>query len=226
VEEPRILFRGDGLIALDKPAGLAATGRTLDDPECLQSWLIERIGCMAWAVHQLDADTSGVILFVERKSLVAEYARRLRHPGTRKVYVAICEGEPGFERKVVDAPIGERPGREPARRGVTAKGRPARSRVRVLDRAGGAALVEVAIATGRTHQVRIHLAHLGHPLVGDRLYGGRSSRTHPRHALHAARLALGGASRRDFRAPLPGDLVRLADRLGLDPARAGYEESA
>lgn len=236
---PGILFRGDGLVAVDKPAGLPSTGRDLDDPDCLQSWLGDQIGRMVWAVHQLDADTSGVLLFVERKGLVAEVARRLRHPGSRKVYLAICHGVPAFDRSTVDAPIGEVASSPPPptsgrattsssaprspraqRLGVTPTGRAARSRIVVLDRAEDAALLEVTIATGRTHQIRIHLAHLGHPLVGEPIYRDPPSRIHLRHALHASTLVLGGSPRQVFHVPLPEDLVRLARKLGLDPERA------
>jgi 23S rRNA-/tRNA-specific pseudouridylate synthase len=223
---PAILFREDGLVAVDKPAGLASTGRDLDDPDCLQSWLIERTGRMVWAVHQLDADTSGVILFVERKRLVAELAQRLRHPGSRKVYLAICHGVPAFERKMVDARVGALAGDSPRRLGVTPSGRAARSRVVVVDRTQDAALVQVAIATGRTHQIRIHLASLGHPLVGERIYRDPPSELHPRHALHASSLTLGGSPRQLFHAPFPADLERLARSLGLDPTRATASTAA
>lgn len=216
---PAILFRGGGLLAVDKPAGLPATGRDLQDPRCLQSELIAALGRMVWAVHQLDAETSGVMLFTERKSLVAGTARRLRHPGARKVYLALCRGVPSFERTTVDAPIGETPGGI-GRLGVVPGGRSARSRLRVLDRGADAALLEVVIASGRTHQIRIHLASLGHPVVGDKLYGATVASGAERHALHAARLTLGGTPRQVFRAPLPQDLAHLARRLGLDPERA------
>lgn len=218
---PVILFREGGLLAVDKPAGLPATGRDLADPHCLQSELIASLGRMVWAVHQLDAETSGVMLFTERKSLVAETARRLRHPGTRKVYLAICRGVPTFERETSTEPIGEvssGPGRR--RLGVAPDGRAARSRLRVLDRAGDAALLEVVIASGRTHQIRIHLAALGHPVLGDKLYGAAAAAGTARHALHAGRLTLGGPPRQVFRAAFPDDLCRLAREHGLDPERA------
>ena len=91
--ETRILFDDGRLIAIDKPAGLETTGRDLDDKDCLQHFLIERAGRMAWAVHQLDRDTSGVVLFVTRKSSVAIISQKMQQPGAKNStshFVAGC----------------------------------------------------------------------------------------------------------------------------------------
>lgn len=217
----RVLHEEDGLIVVDKPPGLPTSGRDLDDPACLQHRLIERYRRMVWAVHQLDGETSGVVLFVRRKALVQEWAERLGRAS--KTYLAVAHGL--FERPregVIDAPIGY--DAERRRQRIDPAGKRAVSRYRVVrDNAGRAAppasLVEVRIETGRTHQVRVHLAHLGHPLLGERRYRDAPCVLHPRHALHAARIELapqdGGCT---FSAPLPADLRALLDALGLADA--------
>ena len=204
----------EGFVGVDKPPGLASTGRTLDDPDCLQWRLCRWAGRMVWAVHQLDADTSGAILFARRKALVAEGARRLRAPSGRKIYLAICHGEPDFAERTIRAPIGVA-SKSGGRLAVVPSGREARTVVRVLARSRGFSLLELRLLTGRTHQVRIHLAHIGHPLVGERFYRDPPCKLHPRHALHASRLVLGGPEPLVIDAPLAPDLAKLADRLGF-----------
>ncbi len=213
----RVLHEADGLVVVDKPAGLPTTGRDLDDPDCLQHQLLQRYRRMVWAVHQLDSETSGVVLFVRRKALVNQWAERLAR--ATKTYLAVAHGVFEQPEGVIDAPIAY--DEERRRQRIDPAGKRALSRYRVIhDNAGGAAprasLVEVRIETGRTHQVRVHLASLGHPLVGERRYRDVPCELHPRHALHAARIELapidgGGA----FSAPLPADLRALLDALGL-----------
>jgi 23S rRNA-/tRNA-specific pseudouridylate synthase len=234
-----VLLREAGLLVADKPPGLASTGRTLDDPDCLQAVLERTLGLRrVWAVHQLDRDTSGLNLFVTRRTLVERWAARLKD-GT-KTYVAIAHGRLEGPPVEVDLPIGTR--RLPDGRQVPSiykeggpGARPARSTVHpiaTIETPGDAppdargappggpfSLVLVRIHTGRTHQARLHLAALGHPLVGERLHRDPPCALHPRHALHAWRLDLPGSApgeRRTFEAPIPDDLRDLAARLGLD----------
>jgi 23S rRNA-/tRNA-specific pseudouridylate synthase len=202
------LYDQDGLIALDKPPGLPSTGRDLDDPACLQAALQAALRRPVWAVHQLDRDTSGVHLFVRRKALVEPWARRL-HEG-QKEYLALCHGAPTWDTTRAEHPLGwlER-GR---RRGVTPQGQPARTDLTVLARAHAAALLLALPRTGRTHQIRLHLAALHHPLIGEPRYKTPPCALHPRHALHCARIRLGDLC---LEAPLPPDLVALAAALDL-----------
>jgi len=158
-------------------------------------------------------------LFVRRKTLVAEVGQRLRPPGGQKVYFALCHGEPSFDERTIDLAMGSISRSGPVRLGVLSNGRSARTCVRVLARASGFSLLELRLLTGRTHQARIHLAHVGHPLVGERLYRFPPCELHPRHALHAARLVLGGSERRVIDAPVASDVVELSARLGLGGRR-------
>lgn len=206
-----ILLDQDGLVVVDKPPGLPSTGHRLDDPECVQFQLaaqLRRPGRL-WAVHQLDRDTSGLNLFVRRKALVETWAERLKQG--RKVYLAICHGAPPQALTIVDAPLGW----DEARRAqaVVADGRPARSRIALVATTGAFSLVLVLIETGRTHQVRLHMAHLGCPLVGESRYRTPPCTRHPRQALHAWHLDL--PSLPPLFAPVPPDLCMLAETISL-----------
>lgn len=205
----------DGVVVCDKPPGLPTTGRDLSDPRCLQGLLMaRRRRHKVWAAHQLDQDTSGLVLFVLRKPLVAQAGAWLA--GGTKAYLAVVHGR--LEAPAaVDAPLGFR--REGRKRfpALDPVGRPARSRVTPLSVGAAHSLVRVEIETGRTHQARLHLAHLGHPLVGEGLHRAPPCAAHPRHALHAWRLSLPDAppALRSLEAPLPDDLADLCARLGL-----------
>ncbi len=215
-----VIYDAGGVVAVDKPAGLETSGRTVDDPRGVQHHLAVQLKRRVWAVHQLDRDTSGVLVFVRRRSLVAPWQEALR-AGTKR-YLAICHGAVPFTERRVEEPLRYD---EAKRRWVVGPGRAATSVVRRLSVGEGASLVEVELVTGRTHQARVHLAHLGLPLVGERRYREPPCTLHPRHALHAARIELADAKlladgklladARVLAAPLPADLVALAAGLGL-----------
>ena len=220
----RVLVQHDGLWVLDKPPDLPTSGRDLADPDCLQHHLMTLHGDMVWAVHQLDADTSGVNVFTTLKTRVPELQRRMRSPQGRKEYVAIVHGVPAWQTRECDAAIGPVDDRS---LGVSPKGRAARSAFEVVARGPAHALVQANLFTGRTHQLRIHLAHLGHALVGEEWYRSPPCTAHPRQALHAWRVTLGaGPEPCLLQAPLPQDLSELAQRLGLEiPGRFGFHGS-
>ena len=113
---------------------------------------------------------------------------QLHTGGFRRVYLAVCDGVPRPAQGAIDAPIGPAPGSRVAQ-AVRPDGKPAHTHYRVLRELDGRALVELELDTGRTHQIRVHLAHIGHPLVGDFLYGAESPLI-PRPALHSARVEL------------------------------------
>ncbi len=201
-----ILHDADGLVVVDKPPGLETTGRTRDDPGGLEAHLARALGRRVWAVHQIDRDTSGIVLFVTKKPLVATWQARLR--SAEKRYLAIVHGR--MRSQTVDAPLAY----DEARRRWTVRvgGKPARTVFEVLAATDDASRVECRPTTGRTHQLRVHLAHLGHPLFGEPRYADPPCRAHPRHALHLGALVIDGHV---FEAPVPEDLLVLMQRLGV-----------
>lgn len=167
-------------------------------------------------VHRLDRDTSGLVLVAKTAYAHQHLDRQLRERELEREYLALVDGVVEGEEGVVDAPIGRHP-RRPNLRAVRPDGDPAVTRWRVVERHPAATLVRATLETGRTHQIRVHMQHLGHPLLGDRQYGGRGLSLLGRPALHAARLSFVHPStgeRLELAAPLPEDMERLRERLG------------
>ena len=133
----------------------------------------------------------------------------------RREYLAVCEGVPSPAEGTVDAPLGPKPG-SLVEQWVTPEGKSARTHYRVLEVNKGRALLHLKLDTGRTHQIRVHMAHLGRPLTGDFLYGTEDHDLIPRPALHSAFLSFRhpvSGEKLNFSLPLPGDMARL---LGAD----------
>ena len=162
-------------------------------------------------VHRLDKGTSGLLVVAKHPHAQEKLKGQLHTAEFRRTYLAVCVGSPPAEAGEVDAPIGMAEGSILAR-AVRPDGLPAKTRYRVLARRGGLSLVRLELVTGRTHQVRVHMAHLGCPLAGDFLYGAEDPDLIPRPALHSWRLEVRqpvtGEELR-FQVPLPGDMRRL-----------------
>lgn len=175
-------------------------------------------------VHRLDRETSGVLAYARTAIAQQTLKDQWRARETLKVYLALVEGRVEPPAGIIDAPLGHDPS-DPRKRAVVEAGDRAYSEYQVLEQYGDeAALLEVQIQTGRTHQIRVHLEATGHPVVGDTLYGRRSELIQ-RQALHAWRLGLRLPSTdewREFEAPLPQDMAAAIDTLrarhGVDPA--------
>jgi 23S rRNA pseudouridine1911/1915/1917 synthase len=227
-----LIHADDDIIVLDKPAGLVVHPAAGNPDGTLQNALLNfdpQLAALprAGIVHRLDKDTSGVL--VVARSLRAHHSlvAQLQSRAMSRVYRAIVIGEM-IAGGTVDAPIGRHPV-DRKRMAVVDRGRPAVSHYRVVERFRGLTHIEVSLDTGRTHQIRVHMAHIGHALVGDPVYGRASRRRRgmseelaeilrlfPRQALHAERLALehpGSGERQQFTAPLPADLVELLTTL-------------
>lgn len=212
---PLIISQHGDLIVVDKPHDWPTSGRSLEDDDCIQYHMIKHFGQMVWAVHQLDADTSGVCLFSLDKQLVTNLQAVWRDPHMSKQYLCIAKGEPEWDEIDEKSSIGKIDERS---LGVTHKGKSAHTRFKVLDRNNGFALIQAKLLTGRTHQIRIHLAHLGHPLLGEEWYTTPTCELHPRQALHAHRIQFPDTTplkQHNFEAPLAQDLEQLLIRLEL-----------
>lgn len=217
-EDYQVIYEDQGLIVVNKPPGIASTGLQVNDPYCLQSVLCDDYHQWLWAVHQLDADTSGILLFVKKKELVKHYKDLMELRSSRKTYLALCHGVSDFEEIYVKEPIGrlKRKRKGGHNWGLSAKGKSASSRVRTLQKRDGYTLFSVEIETGRMHQIRIHMAFLGHPLLGEDWYREPACEVHKRQALHAYKMRLSdGKELKEFRAPLWPDLHELFERLGF-----------
>jgi 23S rRNA pseudouridine1911/1915/1917 synthase len=228
-----ILFQDRDVIVIDKPAGMVVHPAAGHASGTLVNALLHHVDDLSGIggekrpgiVHRLDRGTSGLMVVAKHDAAHAELARQFQDREVEKEYIALVWGEVMAGRRI-DAPIG----RDPAnRKKMSARARRARSAV---TRIAGAehfgrlvTLARVAIQTGRTHQIRVHLSAIGHPIVGDSLYGGVHRRvpgdlravTHlERPFLHAARLAFTHPSenrRMEFVSELPDDLQRVLDEL-------------
>lgn len=236
-----VIHEDDEVLVVNKPAGLtihpaAGTPRgTLVNALLHHTDRLSRLGGAErpGIVHRLDKDTTGVMVVARTDSAHQALALSFRRREVHKTYAAVCFGTPGEDELVVDSPIGRHP-RDRQRMAVTAGGRSARTLVEVQERFRGVALVAASPVTGRTHQIRVHLASAGHALVGDPVYAGRqwrnlpqgparrACRDFPRQALHAWRLTFrhpADGAERTFEAPLPEDLRVLLDLLREDAGR-------
>ena len=172
-------------------------------------------------VHRLDRDTSGLLLV----AATAEAQRRLRAQfkarKVRKIYLALVQGHLEPMVGAIEAPIARDPHRR-TRMAISTDGRSARTEYRVLEHLAEATFVEVRLLTGRTHQIRVHFSAIGHPVVGDRVYGGRGAhRAAPRQFLHSHRLGFThpvSGEALEFTSPLPQDLQRVLDQLSPEGA--------
>jgi 23S rRNA pseudouridine1911/1915/1917 synthase len=200
-----ILYEDDDLLVLNKPAGMVVhpgagrTSGTLVHALLAHCQDLPGIGGVErpGIVHRLDRDTSGVMVVAKSEAAHQSLSAQFKDRVVRKHYLALVHGEVRQETGRIEAAIGRRE-HDRQRMGVrTRGGREARTAYRVLGRPAGMTLLDLSLETGRTHQIRVHLAHIGHPVVGDRVYGGRRERPLAssdaaragRQLLHAWRLA-------------------------------------
>lgn len=224
-----ILHEDEHLLVIDKPAGVVVHPGSARHRGTLAAGLLERfpeldgVGePLRWGlVHRLDKETSGAMVVARTAEAHALLKAMIRAREVVRVYTVLVEGLFNVPTGTIDAPIGPDQAR-PTRRTLTQGGKQAVTHYRVLAGHAGSntSLLEVRLETGRTHQVRVHLAAIGHPVIGDRTYGSTTSRLgSPRQFLHASRLSFmhpltGGAI--DVESPLPPDL-----RSVLENASAG-----
>ncbi len=218
----RVVYEDDDLIIVDKPAGLVTHPAPGHASGTLVNALLGRGGRAAYGgiagvarpgiVHRLDRDTSGLIMVAKHDAAQASLMAQLKARRVKKTYLALVAGEVGAALGRIEAPIGRDPAHR-TRMAVVPDGRPAVTGYRVRERFRAWTLLECDLVTGRTHQIRVHLASIGHPVAGDPVYGTGTSRRGPdglgRLFLHAWRLELeapsGGRVIRAV-APLPDEL--------------------
>lgn len=201
-----ILHADDDIVVADKPAGLLSVpGRGPERADCL----IERLRAAfpsVLLVHRLDLDTSGVIVFALTPQAQAHLGQQFENRRTQKRYVALVSGHPDEKRGQVDLPlIVDWPNR-PRQMVCHNTGRPAQTDWRVLRLEGANARMRLVPVTGRSHQLRVHMQALGHPILGDTLYADGAARDWPRLMLHAEELRLTHpmtGQPQTFRAPVP-----------------------
>lgn len=210
----RIVHEDEDLLVIDKPAGLVvhpAAGNW--SGTLLNGLLAHHAGAAvlprAGIVHRLDKDTSGLMVVAKTLPVMTALVRAIAARDVRRIYLALAHGTPTWTNQTIEAPIG----RDPASRirmAVVGSGKPARTDVECLARGDHVCGLRCTLHSGRTHQIRVHLASRGHPLVGDALYGGKPGWGLTRQGLHAARLEFvhpTGGMWLDFDCPLPPDLA-------------------
>jgi len=162
-------------------------------------------------VHRLDRGTSGLLVVAKHPYAQEVLKDQLHTDEFRRIYLAVCQGVPEPHSGTVDAPLGPKPG-SLMEQMVRPDGKSARTRYQVLEEEEGRSLLRLELDTGRTHQIRVHMAHIGHPLVGDHLYGVEDRALIPRPALHSAELTFRHPitkERLSFSQPLPEDIRKL-----------------
>ena len=223
-----IVYEDDDVIVVDKPAGLVVHPAPGHARGTLVNALLHHAPGISIGgtnrpgiVHRLDKDTSGLIVVAKSDRARLALASQWETRSVRKGYVALASGVVEPEEGTIEAPIGRDP-QQRQRMAVTAKGRPAVTHFAVRERFAAATLLDVEIETGRTHQIRVHLAFIDHPIVGDSVYGRsragalrRGDPWSPRQFLHAARLGFRLPDGREvaFESPLPADLRAVLDGL-------------
>jgi len=218
-----IIYEDDDLLVIDKPAGLAVhpapghPGHTLvnavlaylpdlaDDDNTLRPGI----------VHRLDKDTSGLILVAKNRVAQADLSAQFKSRSVNKSYLVLVKGRLTPENGVIEAAIGRDP-KNRQRMAVVSRGREARTDYHVVKYIGGYTLLEIHPETGRTHQIRVHLAAIGYPVVGDTTYGVKNPNL-SRQFLHASKLGFKLPSTGkyvEFESPLPPDLSQALKKIG------------
>lgn len=218
-----IVYEDEDIIVLNKAAGVPVHPGPGHYNDTLGNFLVhyyDATGQQAdfHPVHRLDRGTSGLLVVAKHPHAQERLKEQLHSPAFRRVYLAVCQGRPDPERGLVDAPLGPVDSSLMAQQ-VRADGKPARTRYETVRSVGGRTLLRLELETGRTHQIRVHMAHIGCPLTGDFLYGTEERDVISRTALHSHILwflhPITGQSL-EFVQPLPEDMQRLVPQWSND----------
>jgi len=220
-----VVYEDSDIIVVNKPAGMVVhpafghVGGTLVNAVLAHCPDLSGVGgeLRPGIVHRLDKDTSGLIVVAKGDTALRNLQAQFKGREVRKVYLALAEGHVTPATGLIDAPIGRDPKARKKMAVVAKGGREAQTEYQVRENYEAHTLVEAHPLTGRTHQIRIHMAFIGHPIAGDPIYGFRKQRARsPRLFLHAARLGFrlpGSGEWREFQAPLPADLAAVLEDM-------------
>ncbi|MEP6810637.1 MAG: RluA family pseudouridine synthase [Chthoniobacterales bacterium] len=220
-----ILFEDEDLIVLDKPAGLVVHPGAGNLDGTLVNALLHHCATLSGIggkerpgiVHRLDKETSGCLVVAKNDATHRELSRQFAARTLQKIYLALVAGQLQQTVGRIDAPIARHPvHRQRMSVSRTSRGRSAMTEYRVVRAGVEMSLVECALHSGRTHQIRVHLHHLGNPVLGDKLYAAKTAKDFPRQMLHAWRLGFTHPRSNEwvnFEAPLPADFVEALANL-------------
>ncbi len=231
-----IVFEDDALVVINKPPGMVVHPAPGHDHGTLVNALLHHCQSLSGVgeeerpgiVHRLDKDTSGLLLVAKHDRSHRHLSDQLRVRTLRRRYLALVQGRPPADHGTIDAPIGRHPQHRQKMAVVESRGREARTHYEVLESWGALSVLQLSLETGRTHQIRVHLAHISRPVIGDPVYGTKAVslprhptverwiRGFPRQALHARELQFEHPETGEtmtYTAPLPEDLAELMARV-------------
>jgi len=213
-----VLFEDKDIIVINKPPGLVVHPGAGHRQHTLVNALLSHCPTLSGIggkerpgiVHRLDKETSGCLVVAKNDWAHRELSRQFAERGVEKIYLALVAGKLRKAAGVIEEKIGRHPVHRQRMSVASARGRPAKTDYRVVCSGDQASLVECRLYSGRTHQIRVHLHHLGHPVLGDKVYAAHLAKNFPRHMLHAWKLGFrhpcSGESK-SFEAPLPDDFT-------------------
>ena len=213
-----ILFEDKDIIVINKPAGLVVHPGAAHRQHTLVNALLGHCTTLSGIggkerpgiVHRLDKETSGCLVVAKNDEAHRELSRQFAERMVEKIYLALVAGKLPKSAGTIEEKIGRHPIHRQRMSVTSSRGRPAKTEYRVVQSGGQASLVECRLHSGRTHQIRVHLHHLGHPVLGDKVYATRSAKNFPRQMLHAWKLGFRrpvSGEWKSFDAPLPHDFA-------------------
>lgn len=227
---PKIIFEDEDLIVLDKPAGITVNkSETTVNEQTVQDWISDKFQIFnsqfsreedfykrAGIVHRLDRETSGILLVAKNPESFIKLQRQFKEKTVKKSYTALVHGQIDIPEGEINVPVGRLPWNR-KQFGVVAGGRESVTKYKVLKHYKDLTLVRLYPETGRTHQIRVHLKHIGHPIFSDFLYGGRKTAREdrkllPRVFLHASKIQFSHpktGEKVEFESPLPLELAQF-----------------
>lgn len=222
-----VLFEDDDLLVIDKPAGMVVHPGAGNQEHTLVNALLNHCQTLSGIggkerpgiVHRLDKETSGCLVVPKNDAAHRELSKQFAARTLKKVYLALVAGRLRKPAGVIDAPIARHPvHRQRMSVARNTRGRSAVTEYKVLRSGAEMSLVECVLHSGRTHQIRVHLHHLGHPIMGDKVYAPKLAKAFPRQMLHAWKLGFthpGSGEWAEFEAPLPPDFAEASEQLAL-----------